>query len=131
MAGTEPEFLTTQDVIGIHADQIERHGGSAGARDLGLLESAVAMPRATFGGAFLHTDLFEMAVAYLFHIVQNHPFVDGNKRAGTAAALVFLELNGIAVDIADETLVALVLSVAQGQASKAEIAAALRTHVAP
>jgi len=122
------DFLTTEDVLSIHADQIEQYGGEDGVRDLGLLEAAVAMPRASFGGAFLHADMFEMAAAYLFHIVQNHPFVDGNKRAGTAAALVFLDLNGIEVNIAEDALVALVLSVAQGQTDKPQIATALRDH---
>jgi len=128
MSLPDPDFITTEDVLGIHADQIERYGGSAGVHDLGLLEAAVAMPRASFAGAFLHNDLFEMAAAYLFHLVQNHPFVDGNKRAGAAVALVFLDLNGIEVAIDDEALVALVLSVAQGQTTKAEIAATLRHH---
>jgi death-on-curing protein len=124
------EFLTTDEVLAIHQDQIERYGGSSGIRDPGLLDAAVAMPQSSFGGALLHADLFEMAAAYLFHIVQNHPFVDANKRAGAAAALVFLDLNGIEVEIADDALVALVLSVAQGQATKAEVAAALREHSA-
>ena len=64
-------------------------------RDAGILESAIEQPRATFGGQFLHAFPFEMAAAYLFHIVNNHPFVDGNKRTGTVAALVFLDWNNI------------------------------------
>ncbi|TWT41829.1 hypothetical protein RAS1_29520 [Phycisphaerae bacterium RAS1] len=68
----EPSFLELAEVLYIHADQIERYGGIASIRDAGLLESALAMPRAGFGGAWLHHDLFEMAAAYLFHIVQNH-----------------------------------------------------------
>ena len=94
MTAPEPGFLELEDVVAIHADQIERYGGSAGIRDLGLLDAAVAMPRSSFGGQCLHTDVYEMAAAYLYHIVCNHPFVDGNKRARTAAALVFLELQG-------------------------------------
>lgn len=70
----DPAFLTLDEVLALHADQIERYGGSGGLRDLGLLESAVAAPRATFGGALLHPTLPEMAAAYLFHLVQNHPF---------------------------------------------------------
>ncbi len=124
----EVDFLTTEDVLEIHADQIERYGGSGGVRDVGLLDAAVATPKASFGGALLHADIFEMAAAYLFHIVQNHPFVDGNKRAGTAAALTFLDLHGIEIEIGDDALVAIVLSVAQGESSKAEIASVLRCH---
>ena len=74
-----PDFLTLDEVLEIHRDQIERYGGAAGIRDLGLLQSALAQPSATFGGQYLHADLHEMAAAYLYHLVQNHPFLDGNK----------------------------------------------------
>ncbi len=124
----DPEFLRVDDVLQIHQDQIERYGGSPDLRDPGLLTSAVDAPRATFDGSYLHRDLFEMAAAYLFHIVQNHPFVDGNKRTGTAAALVFLDLNGIETEIEDGALVDHVLAVAQGQIAKSEVADFLRTH---
>ena len=123
-----PEFLRVDDVLQIHQDQIERYGGSPDLRDPGLLTSAVESPRATFDETYLHVDLFEMAAAYLFHIVQNHPFVDGNKRTGTAAALVFLDLNGIEMAIDDDTLADLVLAVAQGHVAKPEVAAFLRKH---
>jgi death-on-curing protein len=82
-------FLNLGEVLEIHRDQIARYGGSSGLRDLNLLKSAVAMPQATFDGEFLHTDIFEMAAACLFHIVGNHPFLDGNKRVGAVACLVF------------------------------------------
>lgn len=124
----EPEFLHVDDVLQIHQDQIERYGGSPDLRDPGLLTSAVDTPRAMFDGRYLHRDLFEMAAAYLFHIVQNHPFVDGNKRTGTAAALVFLDLKGIEMAIEDDALVDLVLAVAQGQMAKPDVAAFLRNH---
>jgi len=124
----DPEFLRVDDVLQIHQDQIERYGGSPDLRDPGLLTSAVDTPRAMFDGKYLHGDLFEVAAAYLFHIVQNHPFVDGNKRTGTAAALVFLDLNGIEMEIDDGALVDHVLAVAQGQIAKPEVAAFLRTH---
>ncbi len=83
-------FLTLDEVIEIHRDMIERYGGSFGIRDEGLLESAVAMPQAGFGEQYLHADVFEMAAAYLFHIVRNHPFVDGNKRTGAWPRSPFL-----------------------------------------
>jgi death-on-curing protein len=86
------------------------------------------MPQASFGGQFLHADLYEMGAAYLFHIVQNHPFVDGNKRVGAAAAMVFLELNHVEVRVSNETLAETVLAVAQGKLGKAAIAEFLRKH---
>ncbi|MBL9030139.1 MAG: type II toxin-antitoxin system death-on-curing family toxin [Phycisphaerae bacterium] len=125
-----PEFLRVDDVLQIHQDQIERYGGSPDLRDPGLLTSAVDTPRAMFDGKYLHGDLFEMAAAYLFHIVQNHPFVDGNKRTGIAAALVFLDLNGIDMAIDDDTLADHVLAVAQGREDKTAVAAFLRLHAA-
>lgn len=86
----EPVFVTLDEVFAIHRDQIERYGGAPGVRDQGLLLSALAQPAATFGEGFLHADLHEMAAAYLFHLIQNHPFVDGNKRVAAVAAAVLL-----------------------------------------
>jgi death-on-curing protein len=123
-----PTFLTLDEVLEIHRDQLDRYGGAAGIRDLGLLQSAIAQPQATFGGQFLHADLFEMAAAYLFHLVQNHPFVDGNKRVGAVAALVFLRLNDQNLNITNAELESHVLSVAQGQANKVTIATFFRDH---
>ena len=68
-----------------------------GVRDHALLESALAQPGAAFGGEFLHVDLFAMAAAYLFHIVKNHPFLDGNKRTGLIVAITFLAINGVSI----------------------------------
>jgi death-on-curing protein len=89
-----PDFLAVEDVLDLHAQQLERYGGSQGVRDLGLLESAVMTPQASFGGEYVHADLFQMAAAYAFHIAENQPLVDGNKRTGLASALVFLAING-------------------------------------
>ncbi len=122
------DFLNLEDVLGLHADQVARYGGDLGVRDLGLLESAIAQPQATFGGEFLHHDLLEMAAAYLFHIVQNHPFLDGNKRTGAVAALVFLDLNGVEVTAPKGSVYDITMSVATGQAGKAEVAAFFRSH---
>ena len=123
-----PDFLTLQDVLLLHSAQIDQYGGEHGVRDAGLLESAIAQPQAAFGGDFLHGDLFEMAAAYLFHIVQNHPFVDGNKRTGAVAALAFLDFNGIEIDAPKGSIYDLTMSVATGQAGKTEIAEFFRTH---
>lgn len=124
----EIEFLGLDEILEIHRDQIERYGGSAGIRDMGLLQSAVATPAAGFGGDYLHQDIFEMAAAYLFHITQNHPFVDGNKRTGTVAAVVFLEMNGVELNADEDELEALVRSVAMGKADKAAAAAFLKNN---
>ncbi len=123
-----PDFLTLEDVIEIHRDQIERYGGGEGIRDLGLLQSALAQPSATFGGQFLHADLHEMAAAYLFHRVQNHAFLDGNKRVGAAAATTFLFMNNLDISATEDELVALVLSVAQSQLDKSAVASFFREH---
>lgn len=124
-------FLTLDDVMELHAGQIATYGGGDGLRSAELLQSAIAQPEATFGGQFLHRDDFEMAAAYLFHLVQNHPFIDGNKRIGLEAALVFLEINGTSVNADAEHLVELVLGVAQGQIGKPQIAEFFRSHVSP
>ena len=86
------------------------------------------MPAAGSGGRFLHSDLIEMSAAYLFHIVQNHPFVDGNKRTGTAAAIVFLSLNGIELEANETQLEKLVFDVAKGKTGKHTIADFLRKN---
>jgi death on curing protein len=123
-----PVFLSLAEVLEIHHDQIERYGGHAGLRDLGLLQSALAMPAAGFGGRYLHSDLLEMAAAYLFHIVQNHPFIDGNKRTGTVATIVFLALNGIELQADETQLEQLVIDVAKGKAGKSSVADFLRKN---
>ncbi|QRK08586.1 type II toxin-antitoxin system death-on-curing family toxin [Archangium violaceum] len=125
MSSDEPEFLDVEDVIEIHATQLEVYGGAAGLRDRGLLESAVAQPQASLGGEFAHGGLFEMAAAYLFHIVSNHPFVDGNKRTGVLAAVVFLDVNGISIDHPSEALYELTMGVAEGRIEKAAVAVEL------
>jgi death-on-curing protein len=124
-----PVFLNLSEVLHIHRDQIERYGAESGIRDLGLLQSALATPAAGFGGRFLHSDLFEMAAAYLFHISRKHPFVDGNKRTGAACALVFLELNDIEIDASEDALVEMVTAVAEGRAEKEAVAGFFRRHV--
>ena len=123
-----PAYLTTEEVLALHADQIRRYGGSGGIRDLGLLSSALAAPAATFDGEYLHPTLFEMAAAYLFHLAKNHPFVDGNKRVALAATLAFLWLNAFEVVAEPVALGDLVLAVATGESSKADAAAFLRRH---
>ena len=121
-------FLTLDDIIESHQNQIDTYGGSHGIRDIGLLESAIAQPEASFGGQYLHADIFQMAAAYLYHLVMNHPFVDGNKRVGLEAALIFLEINNENLNASDEELVDLVLKTTAGQIGKREIAEFFRSH---
>lgn len=131
-------FLTFEDAIELHAEQISRFGGSLGIRDEGLLRSALAQPNAAFGDELLHPTLEAQAAAYLFHLAKNHPFVDGNKRIAVACCLVFLVLNGFQLDpeldsFIDGTectkLEAVVVRVATGQMSKVELTAFIRENL--
>ena len=125
----EPLFLSLDEVLAIHADQIRRYGGSHGVRDMALLNSALAMPRATFGGTYLHGSPAEMAAAYLFHVAKNHPFVDGNKRAALASALAFLWLNDLRLEADDGALTDLVYGIAEGRLAKPDAAVFLATSL--
>lgn len=122
-------FLSVDDVLLLHADTIDVDGGLDGVRDHGLLDAAVAMPRQQFGGAFLHEDLAAMAAAYLFHIAQNHPFVDGNKRAAVMSALAFLLANGVKFSLASQELEAMTLNVAAGELSKETLTKWMHTQI--
>ncbi|MBU4486896.1 MAG: type II toxin-antitoxin system death-on-curing family toxin [Candidatus Delongbacteria bacterium] len=118
MTEREIVFLTLAEIIDIHQNQIELYGGIRGIRDISLLSSAISIPQSTFEGYFLHDDLFQMAAAYIFHICQNHPFVDGNKRVALVAGLVFLDFNGISLDDSDEKLYTMTMKVASGKGNK-------------
>ena len=131
MSDASVRFLSVENVRRIHADTIAHEGGSAGVRDLGLLESAVAMPQASFGGEYLHESLPSMAAAYLYHLCQNHPFVDGNKRAAAFSCVLFLSLNGTQDNALPEQgdLERATLSVASGEMMKADLTRWLRSVV--
>lgn len=124
-----PEFLDVDDVLEIHAIQLEEFGGLEGVRDRGLLESAVAQARASFGGEFLHGDLFLMAAAYLYHIASNHSLIDGNKRTDLVAALTFLAINGLEITRDSPLLYNLTMDAAENRVDKDEIADVLRALV--
>lgn len=113
-----PVFLTLGEILAIHESVIQKYGGALGVRELGLLESAVGMPQASFGGHYLHEDIPAMAAAYCFHLVANHPFVDGNKRVGAAAASVFLEMNGWELAADPATFTDCVLRIASSRTDK-------------
>jgi death on curing protein len=124
-------FLEIADVLALHDLHLQRYAGSAGTRDPGLLESAVSQPQASFSGVYLHEDLAAMAAAHLFSIVKNHPFLDGNKRAGLASALTFLDLNGIAIDHSSDVLYDATMAVAESRLDKEGLAAILRELATP
>jgi death on curing protein len=90
-------YLTLSEIIDLHRQIIEQSGGISGIRDLGLLESAVSQPKMTFGGEDLYPEVTDKAAALGFSLIKNHPFVDGNKRAGHAAMEIFLVLNGLEI----------------------------------
>lgn len=115
----------------LHEDSIARYGGDSGIRDRGLLESAIAQPQAGFGGQYFHEDIHSMAAAYMYHIVMNHPFVDGNKRTGALAAFAFLHLNGWRITATPKAFEDLTLATARGELDKPAIAAFFREHTAP
>jgi len=123
-----PLFLTLDEVLSLHAEQIRLFGGSSGIRDIGLLQSATGSVEATFGSAFLHETIFAMAAAYLYGICRNHPFTDGNKRTAVGAALTFLEMNGVEVDADEDAFYDLVIGVAEGRVSKAAVTVFLEEH---
>ena len=120
-------FLNLAEVLAIHDDQVRQHGGSLGIRDQGLLESAQA--ESTFGGQFVHEDVFAMAAAYAFHLASNHPFIDGNKRVALAVSATFLLLNGYEISADEEPLYEMMIGLASGQRDKDSIAAFFRANV--
>ncbi len=114
-------FLTLDDMLKIHIDQIRRYGGRGGIRDQGLLLSAIAQPSSTFDGQYLHKTISDKAGAYLFHICQNHPFIDGNKRVALVSALLFLAMNDHSIDYQEIVLENLVRGVAEGTLQKGAV----------
>jgi len=122
-----PLFLTSEEVQALHFSQIEAWGGSHGLLDMGALESAVAAPQHHY--IYGSGDLFDYAAALMFSLILNHPFVDGNKRAGTLAAAVMLEMNGVL--LRDDSawlseLEAVAWKAAKAEASREEVATVLR-----
>ena len=120
----DPAFLTLEQVEALHRLALERHGGQDGVRDPAGLESAVMQPlHAWFYG---QGDLFGVAAAYAFHLAQSQASLDGNKRTGVAAALTFLEGNGVVVPQATTELHAAMIAIAERRLSKADLASFLR-----
>ena len=124
----EPAFISRATVEMIHRRSLDLHGGQDGIRDENSLESAVAQPMNVHG--YGQGDLYDMAAAYAFHLAQNQPFIDGNKRTAIATALLFLEGNGISLQaIADGILYDAMIAIAEKRLDKAGLAAVFRTHL--
>ncbi len=124
----QPLFLTLDEVLEIHQQQIEYYGGAPGIRDLPLLESAIAQPQATFSTGFLHASIPAMAAAYLFHICSNHPFVDGNKRVAANTAITFLLMNDWEPTFSADELVDAVLALASSSMTKQGLVQFFEAH---
>ena len=121
-------YLSLGEVVRLHQRLIEQSGGATGIRDLGLLDSALAQPRATFDDRDLHPTVLDKAAALCASLVQNHPFVDGNKRVGHAAMATFLVLNGVDVTASIDEQEKLILSLASGVSRREELVAWLKEH---
>lgn len=130
MSEVEFRFLTVDDVLELHDMQLESYGGATGIRAPDLLESAVMMPQASFGGQYVHSGLYEMAAAYAFHIAENQPFVDGNKRTALASALVFLDWHQIEIEDS-EALYTAMIELAQKKLDKAGLAKIFKKLATP
>jgi death on curing protein len=116
------KYLTLEEVLEMHDAFLEKFGGLKGIRDVNLLLSAIETPKAAMFGEDLYPTVYDKAAAYLFHIVQNHPFNDANKRTGFGATYLFLKANKVPILLSDEAFENVVIEVAKGQISKAEIA---------
>ena len=122
-------YLTFSEVLELHRRIILQSGGTPGVLNLSALESAVAQPRMTFGGTDLYPTIAEKASALAFSLIQNHPFVDGNKRTGHAAMEVFLVLNGFEIGAPVDEQEQIVLQVASGELDRNVFTDWLKTHI--
>jgi len=123
-------FIPKDVVLTIHADLIQRYGGKPGLRDAGLLDSALAQPKMTFGGKYTHKTLFDKAAAYGFHACKNHPFVDGNKRVAFVLMDIFLQQNGWELMSREEEAYAMMMDLASGKLLKSQLSSWLKGHSA-
>ena len=122
-------YLKKDEVLSLHQMLLEQSGGTAGVRDEGALDSALAQPEMSFGGQDLYPKLVDKAAALAYSLIQNHPFIDGNKRVGHAAMEIILVLNGYEVEAGVDEQEALILSVASSELSREAFARWLEEHV--
>ena len=123
-------FIPNRIVSTIHSDLLQRYGGRPGLRDPGLLDSALAQPKMTAGGKFVHKTLFDKAAAYGFHVCKNHPFVDGNKRVAFVLMDIFLQKNGWEITANEEEAYSMMMLLASGKLSKTQLSKWLKEHSA-
>ncbi len=124
-------YITVDEALKVHERLIEQHGGMQGIRDLGLLTSAIEMPKSAFGGEDLYLTVFDKAAAYLFHIAKNHPFIDGNKRTAAFVSLLFLRINGVRLLLDQAQYELLVIGVAEGLVTKTQLASYYKSIATP
>jgi death-on-curing protein len=122
-------YLSVEQIVDLHEKQVRKFGGSAGLRDRGGLESAVARPAMTFGGEDLYPDVADKASALMHSLVMNHAFVDGNKRTGASASELFLEVNGYRLAATDGDLERITLAVARGELDAEALAIWFRQRI--
>jgi len=121
-------FIPIDVVLIIHADLLQRYGGESGLRDAGLLDSALAQPKMTFGRRYAHKTLFDKAAAYGFHVCKNHPFVDGNKRVAFVLMDIFLQKNGWEISSPEEEAYSMMMDLASGKLQKSQLSTWLKEH---
>ena len=119
-------FIPKDIVLTIHADLLQRYGGEPGLRDIGLLDSALAQPKMTFGGKYVHKTLFDKTAAYGFHVCKNHPFVDGNKRVAFILMDIFLQKNGWEIVSPEEEVYRMMMNLASGKLTKTQLSSWLK-----
>jgi death on curing protein len=124
-------FLSETIVLAIHDDQVRLYGGVYGVRDEARLDAALHMPQAQFEGEFLQPSIFHMAAAYGFHLCQNHPFIDGNKRTAGMVMFTFLRINGLEPIASELDYYQAMMAVANGEMDKEQLAAWLQKIVTP
>lgn len=122
-------YLQTEEVLALHHLLIKQYGGEDGVRDLGLIDSAVNRPRAALVGQEIYSDLSTKAAVLFFSLVKNHGFVDGNKRIGLAACIVFLRLNQHQLNVANKEAVKAALHIANDDITEAELAYWISKHL--
>ena len=125
------KYLSPHQVLFLHARLIEETGGSHGVRDMGLLLSALGRPQATFEGQDLYPTIYQKAAAMSDAMINNHPFVDGNKRTGIGAAVLFLSLNGYVLSASNQELLDLTMEIAQKKTAIETIANWFERHSNP